>query len=226
MKKFIEIEGIKYQVDPEDETKALVDDKGEKVLYEEPVDPEPPKDDKPVEPPKSDDSDDPEKLKMQEEIDRLNRENDERETKAKQDKADALEKQGEYKKLYTESKAELDKVRGELAKAKELGEKDKALLKELLSQMMSQIQPEKQSLVPQGSGYREGIKYIMVNHKHLGVSLVTKGGKVPKNDETPTDEQKLVDDKKRFQELHEKAKTGTGLTPQEQREMSELSRKI
>ena len=227
MQKFIEIEGTKYQVDPEDNTKPLVDENGDKVLYKEEPEPptEPPKDDDPVDPPKDDEGSDPEKLKLQEEVKRLNAQNDERERLAEQEKKDALEKQGKYEELYNTTTAELEKTRGELTRERELREKDKELLKEVLDDMLAQIPPEKQSLVPDSS-YRERIKYIKSNQKRLGVNLVKKGEKIPGNDQPPTEEQKKIADRKRFEELQNKARAGEKLSFAEEDEMARLAKLI
>ena len=227
MQKFIEIEGTKYQVDPEDNTKPLVDENGDKVLYKEEPEPptEPPKDDDPVDPPKDDKGSDPEKLKLQEEVKRLNAQNEERERKAEQEKREALEKQGQFEQLYKDGQAELEKVRGELTKERELNDKNKELLKEVLDEMIAQIAPDKQTLIPEGS-LRQRIKYIKSNHKHLGVNLFKKGEKIPDNDQPPTDEQKKIADKKRFQELQDKARGGEKLSFAEDDEMARLGKLI
>ena len=228
--KYIEIDGVKYQVDPNDPTKALEVD-GEKVLYveEAPVDPP-----KPVDPPAPNPSPvdydkltdeeitemaktDPALAKMIRDNRKLKEDATEAERLAEEERKETLRKNGEFQTLANEADADREKMRGEKAESDALLDKYKGTVGEILGDMMSQIPDDKKSLIPKGSP-RKQIEYIKENAKFLGVSVIKKGSHVPKNEEEPdlNDEGKL---RKEFQELIDKET----LSPTETKRMNELS---
>tara|TARA_R100001086_G_scaffold186320_1_gene104419 strand:- start:178 stop:906 length:729 start_codon:yes stop_codon:yes gene_type:complete len=230
---YIEIDGVKYKVDPNDSSKPLLDENGEKVLYEEPKPQDPPKPNPtptPALPKWSEDmseedldklaEDDPALAKMIRENRKLKEDAEAREAEAAEEHRKQLEKNGEFKQLADEADAERKEAVREKNEAVALLDKYKSTVSMIRDKMFEQIPQEKQSLVPQGSA-RKQIEYILANAKHLGVSVIAKGSNVPKNNEEPPldDEQK---DRKRFQELLDKDE----LTRSESTEMSELSTKI
>ena len=169
---FIEIDGVKYKVDPEDSTKPLLDEKGEKVLYVEDEPQANPTPDPTPEPEPEPTGTDPEKLKLQQKVKDFETAEQERKEKAEKDRHDALAKQGKFEDLVKEKQAELDKVKAELKKTRQLADKDKAVLKQVLDSMTAQIPEDKRTLIPSGA-YRVQIKYIIaVSYTHL--TLPTK----------------------------------------------------
>lgn len=227
--KYIEIDGVKYQVDPNDPSKPLIGDNGEKVLF---VESEPPAPTPPVDtPPKwsEDMSDedlealaktDPALARLIREKRKLAEDADAAAQAAAEDHRKQLEKNGEFQQLAKEADDDRKEAVRKMNENNAILDKYKSTVSMIRDKMFEQIPAEKQSLVPTGSA-RKQIEYILANAKHLGVSVISKGSQVPKNDDKPPvdDEQK---DRTRFQELLDKDQ----LTPSESREMSELSTKI
>lgn len=232
--KYIEIDGVKYKVDPNEPTKPLLDSDGNKVLYEEekpPTPPEPPKPPANDPPPKwsEDMSDedleklaksDPALARLIREKRKLKEEADAAAEKAAEDHRKQLEKNGEFQQLAKEADDERKEALRKLSENNAILDKYKATVSMIRDKMFDQIPQEKQSLVPTGSA-RKQIEYILANAKHLGVSVIAKGSNVPKNgDEPPIDDE--AKDRKEFQELLDKDQ----LTRTETIRMSELSSKI
>ena len=226
--KYIEIDGIKYQIDPNDPTKALEVD-GVKVLYvEEPVE-VPPVVPAPVVPKVSENMTDEqieELAKSDPALAKILRENKALRTtaeatasQAEADKKAEMEKNGQFQELAAQADREKDIAVQKQKEAEALLEKYKTTVNTIKDNMMSQIAADKQSLVPEGSAGKQ-IEYILANSKHLGVSITSKGSPVPKNEDAPIDDEGT--DRKRFDELFEK----DDLTRQEQAELNELSRKV
>lgn len=224
--KYIEIDGVRYKVDPNDSTKPLMVD-GQMVKYEEEA-PEPiPPTTTPVKVHDNMSDDEIEALaKTDPALARILRDNKrlkEDKVKAEADAAQArkaeMEKNGEFQKLAEEAERDRDKAISEKNEALAMLEKYKTTVNTIRDNMMSQIAPEKQSLVPEGSA-RKQIEYILANAQHLGVSIIAKGSPVPKNTDEPKDDEGR--DRKRFAELMEK----DNLTRNEQNELNDLSKKI
>ena len=193
MKKFIEIDGVKYKIDPTDETKALLDDKGEKIPYVEKSQVDPPKD--PVDPPKPTDQSleelaktNPEVARMLQEKKQLEDDKQKKDIEAEKERKEQLEKNGEFQVLAKEADERATKSEAEQAKQKAVLELQNDAFKKLRDGMVEQIPEDKKSLIPEVSA-RKQIDYIQANAKHLGVSILNKGGVVPKKDDPPLDEE-------------------------------------
>ncbi len=225
MKKYIEIDGVKYVIDPEDESKALLNDKGEKTVFIEETPPADPPQDPPVEPPIKGSLE--ERAKDDPELARLLKEKadaDEKvrlaNEKSEEDRKEQLRKNGEFQQLATEADEKRKEAEGKATEASYVLDKYKKTVEELRDAMVEQIQEDKRSLIPDGNA-RKQIDYIQKNAKFLGVSVVNKGGNVPNNeDKPPLDEEAKLN--KEFTELLAKEE----LTQTEKDRISELSRLI
>ena len=188
MPKFIEIDGAKYKIDPNDETKPLLDDKGEKILYVE----EKPKD--PVVPPKDPAPTDqslealaktnPEVARMLQDKKQLEEDKRKQDEATEKERKAQLEKNGEFQILAQEAETKREASEAKQAEQAEVLKKQNDAFKDLRDDMVSQIPEDKRTLIPEVSA-RKQIDYIRANAKHLGVSILNKGGKVPDNGNNP-----------------------------------------
>lgn len=223
--KYIVIDGKKYKIDPNDESKPLMGTDGNPIPYEEEeVPPTPPK-------PKASDYDtmtdediaelaktDPALARLIREKKDLQEQAAERERKAAEERDEQLRKNGEWQKLAEEAEERRKKAEKDRDEATAVLDKYKGTVNTIRDEMLGQIPEDKRGLIPEGSA-RTQIDYIRKNAKFLGVSLVNKGGNVPPNtDEPPLDEEGKL--QKEFGELLAK----DNLTHREQERMGEVSR--
>jgi len=198
--KYIVIDGKKFKVDPADSTKALLDDAGNPVPYEEEVPPVPPSNKTLEELAKTD----PEVARLLKEKKDLEDEKAERERIAEEERQEALKKNGEFQKLAEEQTEKAKTYKKELDETVAVLGKYKSTVNEIRDEMLNQIPEDKKGLVPEDSAKNQ-IDYIRKNAKFLGVSLLVpnKGGDVPPNEDTPPldEEGKL---QKEFSELMRK----------------------
>lgn len=212
--KYIEIDGKKYKVDPQDSTKALLDADGNPVPYVEETPPGDPK-------PHTHEwkmANDPEYARIYNRNQELEEEARRKAEKEEEERQESLRKNGEFQKLAEEEAAKRKKAEEKQREAEAVLDKYKGTVTELRDEMLAQIPEDKRGLIPEGSA-RTQIDYIRKNAKFLGVSIVNKGAPIPNNgDQPPLDEEGKL--QKEFNELVAKE----NLTPKEQDRMSELSR--
>lgn len=192
--KFVEVDGQKYVADATDPTKPAVDDKGAKVPFVA-------KDDKGGEDKGGKGGSLEELAKTNPEIAKLlddKKKLEDSTAKALADAAkaaeDKAEKDGEWKTLAEQRKADLEKAQSDLAQKEEILGKYVTSTKAILKDVMETIPAEKRGLIPENFSPREKLEYITKNAKVLGASVNTKGGGIPPNDgdPAPTDEAKLA----------------------------------
>ena len=211
------IDGVKYKVDPQDNSKALLDSEGKPIPYVEPTPSPAPNPSK-----KSLDDlakEDPDVARLVAENKRLAEEQTERERKAEAERTEQLRKNGEFQKLADEAETRASNLKEKLSEANAIIDKYKGTVNEIRDEMVAQIPDDKKSLVPDGSA-KSQIEYIRKNAKFLGVSLLTKmGSDVPPNKETPP----LDEESKLRKEFHDLMAKGS-LTQTEQNRLTELSK--
>jgi hypothetical protein len=215
--KFIVIDGVKYKVDPNDSAKALLDAEGKMVLYVEevpPVDPE----NKNTHEYKM--KNDPDYARVWTRNQELEEAAEKKKLEDEEARTELLKKNGEFQTLAEEAIAKRKEAE-ELARNAAESLKDyKKTLNGLLDDMKSQIPEDKKSLIPTGNS-RTQIDYIRTNAKFLGVSIVSKGGNVPPNEDTPPlDEEGKLN--KEYTELLRKE----NLSFKEKERMGDLARMI
>lgn len=223
MENFIIIDGVKYAIDPNDSTKALLDADGKQVLYVEPK-----ADDKKVDLSKVTLEDlkqaNPDVAKALQEMEDLKASN----KKAEDDKAEAerkaLEDQGKWQDIAKTEEDKRKKAEADLLKANELLEKNQGTIKTILDATLKDIPEEKRALIPADYSPRRKLEYITENAKILGVNIspANKGGKVDKND----DDLNLDEESKITKEYEELLKKGSTRTPVENQLLIEKAQKI
>ena len=229
MKKFIEIEGVKYKIDPDDETKPLLDDKGEKIPYveEKPVAPVvPPKD--PAPPDQSLEAlakTNPEVARMLQEKKELEEDKRKQDEAAEIERKAQLEKNGEFQILAKESDDKRITSEAKQTEQTEIIKKQNDAFKGLRDDMVSQIPEDKRTLIPEVSA-RKQIDYIRANAKHLGVSILNKGGAIPNNgNNPPLDEEGELT--KRFNEYLKRSEDHPeSMTIRDKDDMLDIGRKL
>jgi len=223
MKDFIVIDGVKYKIDPNDETKALLDDKGEKILYVE------------------DKGDDKNKVDLSKfSLDELKKANPDvakalleaEQIKADKAKADSEKEeadrkakadQGKWQELAEEETKKRKQAEADSAKDKDILEKYKGTVNGILEETLKSIPEDKRGLIPSDYSPRKKLEYINSNAKTLGITIGgVKGGAIPPN-ETDVN---LDDESKAQKEYDELLKKGVGRTPIENDQMLALAKKI
>ena len=218
MKKFIAIDGVKYKVDPNDDTKALLDGEGKPVPY--------------VEEPALDLSKvsledlkkaNPEIAKafnllddLQKKQEDIVKEREEAERKAKED-------QGKWQEIADDERKKRTEAENIAKKNEEVLGKYKATVNTILEDTLKTIPEDKRSLIPSDYSPRKKLEYITANAKTLGVTANNdKGGNIPPNDkDINLDEESKV--QKEYDELLKKGKDRTSI---ESKQMLELAKKI
>lgn len=226
---FVEVDGVKYQQDPDNEGEALEKD-GEKVPYVEKKD-----DDG-----GGDGGDEPEadasKMSM-EDLAKINPDV----AKAMKEKKDAVEalakkeedkteeekevakKAGKFQELYEGSEKENTKLKTQVDDKDKLLGKYKQSVQSILDETVKTIPKDKQQLIPEGFSPRQKLEYITQNANLLGATVTKKiGDKIDESDTTPAggDEEKIVN------ELDELIKKGGTRTEAEGERMTKLSRDL
>lgn len=229
MKKYIEIDGVKYQIDPNDETKALLDDKEEKIPYVE-------DDDKDNDKDKDKDKIDLSKISLDElrkanpdiakalkdaedaksALDKFNKDKEDAERKAKAD-------QGKWQELAEEETNKRKEAEALATKSEEILNKYKSTVNGILEETIKTIPEDRRNLIPSDYSARKKLEYINNNAKTLGVVIGgKKGSQVPSNDkEINLDEESKV--QKDYDELLKKGKDRTQM---ETAQMIQLAKKL
>jgi hypothetical protein len=221
MEKFITIDGIKYQIDPNDNTKALMGADGKPVAY---VEPEGEKVDLSKFTLDQLKKANPEIAKAFQDLETLQGDK----TKAEKDKETAerkaLEDQGKWQDIANVEKTKREELEGKYTKSEEVLGKYKETVNVILDNTIKSIPEEKRALIPADYSPRKKLEYITNNANILGVNIspINKGTKIEKNDDTINldEESKLST---QFEELRLKGKSRT---PLETEQMLQLSKKI
>ena len=220
MEKFIVIDGVKYQIDPNDKTKALLGADGKPVAY---VEPEGEKVDlskfsledlKKANPDVAKAFSDLETLKG--EKTQAEKEKEEADQKAK---ADA----GKWQEIADDEKKKRVDLEAKFTKNEEVLGKYKETVTNILDNTLKSVPAEKLALIPADYSPRKKLEYITSNAKILGINMspANKGGEIPPNDETVNldEETKIA---KEYQDLVDKK----GRTPVEDAQMMALAKKL
>ncbi len=223
--KFIEIDGAKFQVDPNDETKAKMDADGKPVPF--------------VEEKKGDESDknkvdlskvsiedlrkaNPDIEKALKDVEDIKKAEEDRKKKEQEDNTKKLQEENKWKELYETEKEKNVVVTGDLTKANELLKNHQDTIKSILDNVLEKVPADKKNLIPKDYSPRKQLEYVTSNADIFGVNVtLQKGGGVPDNDKKVTldDESKLTE---RLEELRNK-KPRTYL---EDQEMLDTAKKI
>lgn len=222
MEDFIVIDGVKYKVDPNDKTKPLLDDKGEKVLY--------------VEDKKGGEKVDLSKFSL-EELKKANPDVAKALLEAEQIKADkakadaekeeaerkAKADQGKWQELAEEETKKRKEAEAQSAKDKDILDKYKGTVNGILEETLKSIPEDKRGLIPSDYSPRKKLEYINSNAKTLGITIGgVKGGAIPPHEVDVN----LDDESKAQKEYDELLKKGSARTPIENDQMLALAKKI
>jgi len=222
MEDFIVIEGVKYKVDPNDKTKALLDDKGEKILY--------------VEENKGGEKVDLSKFSL-DELKKANPDVAKALLEAEQIKADkakadsekeeadrkAKADQGKWQELAEEETRKRKEAEANSAKDKDILDKYKGTVNGILEETLKSIPEDKRGLIPSDYSPRKKLEYINSNAKTLGITIGgVKGGAIPPHEVDVN----LDDESKAQKEYDELLKKGSARTPIENDQMLALAKKI
>lgn len=232
--KFIEIDGEKFEVDPDDATKPKQVDGKNVPFKEEEKAPEETPEEKKIREAKEEAEkggksieelakDNPELQKILDANKKREADDKKAEEERKKKEEEEAEKKNEWKDLAGSRKTELE------AKTKELEQKEEILgkyvnsVKSVLKDVMATIPKENVGLIPDGFSPREKLEYITKNAKVLGAKITGSGGGVSPNDKDvqPTDEAKLqseIDDLRKKPELEK--------TKADHTKIFELSKKL
>lgn len=152
--------------------------------------------------------------KAEEENTKLKKEHEEAENKK-------LQENKQYQELADKYKTENEELKKQTENKKSLEE----TLENILTETMKSIPEEKQKLVPINFTVKEKLDYITANKSFLTVSNNTTGENLPKNnkDAAITDLDKM---KNSYDELMKVRKEKGYLDFKQQKELTELSRKI
>lgn len=227
MEKYIVIDGVKYVIDPDDKTKALLDDKGEKIPYTEDDDKDKDKDKDKVDLSKISldelrkanpdiakalqDAEDAKKA-----LEKINKDKEEADRKSKAD-------QGKWQELAEEETKKRREAEALATKSEEILNKYKSTINGILEETLKTIPEDKRGLIPKDFSARKKLDYINSNTKALGVTIGgKKGGEVPPNDkDINLDEESKV--QKEYDELLKKGKDRTQI---ETSQMLQLAKKL
>lgn len=228
MDKYIEIDGVKYEIDPNDKTKALLDDKGNPIPYTEEKKEDKKEDDKNkvdlskinLDELRKANPDIAKALKDAEDaknaLAKINKDNEEADRKSKAD-------QGKWQELAEEETKKRREAESNATKFEELLNKYKSTVNGILEETVKTIPEDRRNLIPSDYSARKKLEYINSNAKILGVTLGgKKGGEIPPNDkDINLDEESKV--QKSYDELLAKGKDRTDI---ETAQMLELAKKI
>lgn len=137
-------------------------------------------------------------------------------------KREAAEKTGEFERLYNEEKTSHETTKSEATKNKELLDKYKGTIDEILKSVVEKIPEDKRKLIPESFGNRQKLEYIQANAEWFGIGTVLNaGGKVPPNNEQPP-----VDEEAKLQKEYDELIAKQGRTHTDDIKLSELATKI
>lgn len=221
MDKYIVIDGVKYEIDPNDKTKAKLDADGKPILYKEP-------EGEKIDLSKVSLEDlkkaNPDVAKALQEAEQLKADK----AKADEEKAaadrKAKEDQGKWQDIADEEKRKRETAEGELKKSNDVLDKYKGTVNSILENTLKGVPEEKRALIPTDYSPRKKLEYITNNAKILGVNIspANKGGEVPPGDKDIN----LDEESKLAKEYDELLKKGKDRTPTETQHMIELAGKI
>lgn len=221
MEKYIVIDGVKYQIDPNDSTKALLGADGKPVLYVEPKEPEVDLSKVSLEDLKKANPDVAKALQEAEDIKakqaQAAKEKEEADRKAK-------EESGKWQDIADEERKKREALEGEHKKTQELLDKHQATINGILENTIKGIPEEKRGLIPSDYSPRKKLEYITNNASVLGINMSpsNKGGSVPPNDKDIN----LDEESKVTKEYDELLKKGKNRTMMETNKMMDLAKKI
>lgn len=216
---YIIIDGVKYKIDPSDSTKALLNDKGEKVIFEE-------DDNKNVDLSKISLDElkkvNPDVAKLITTAGDLEARMKKIEQEAEENDRKKKEEGGKWQELAEGETAKRKDAEDKARKSEEILGKYKETVNGILDTTLKSIPQDKQALIPQDYSSRKKLEYINNNAKLLGVTIGGgKGSEIPKNEDgVNLDEESKV--QKEYDELLKKENR----TSIENKQMLELSRKI
>jgi len=202
----VEIDGVKYEANPEKPEEALKDDKGELVKFVEPAPSETEEEKKAREKKEEDDKNlskksieelaktNPEVAKLLDDQRKAKEAEEKRIEKAKKDKDKKDEEDGKWEQLAKSRLDEIDQGKKELDQKKGVLEKYKTSIGSVLKSVTETIPEEKRGLVPADFSERQKLEYIIANAKILGATVTNVSKKIDKSDGTPilTDEGTLI----------------------------------
>jgi len=202
----VEIDGVKYEANPDKPEEALKDDKGELVKFEKPTPKETDEEKTAREKKEKDDEEiskktieelaktNPEVAKLLDDKRKDKEAEDKRIEKAKKDKEKKDEADGKWEELAKNRLGEIEDGKKELEQKKGVLEKYKTSIVSVLKSVMETIPEEKRGLVPADFSERQKLEYIIANAKILGATVTNVTKKIDKNDVTPilTDEGTLI----------------------------------
>lgn len=220
MDKFIVIDGVKYQIDPNDKTKALMDADGKPVPYVEP---------------KGDEVDlskfsledlkkaNPDVAKALNDLEDLKG----KQTQAEKDKEEAdrkaKEDAGKWQEIADDEKKKRVDLEAKFTKNEEVLSKYKETVTNILDNTLKSVPAEKLALIPADYSPRKKLEYITTNASILGINMspANKGGNIPPNEtDVNLDEESKI--AKEYQDLLDK-KNRTRI---EDAQMIELAKKL
>lgn len=223
MDKYIVIDGVKYEIDPNDKTKAKLDADGKPVPYVESKE-----DDKKIDLSKVSVEDlkkvNPEVAKAMEDLEVLKKQQED-DAKVKEEEArQKAEKDGDFKKLLDDSETKRKTAEDQLTKTTKILEDHQETIKTILEATLKDVPEDKIALIPKDYSPRKKLEYVTENAKILGINIspANKGGDVPPNDTKVN----LDDETKLTAEYDELLKKGATRTPIEKQKMIELAQKI
>jgi len=221
MEKYIVIDGVKYEIDPADKTKAKLDADGKMIPYKE------------SEGDKIDLSKfsledlkkaNPDVAKALQEAEDLKSKQAQAEKDKEEADRKAKEDAGKWQEIAEEEKRKRLEIEGNAKKSEEVLGKYKETVTSILDNTLKSIPEDKRALIPADYSPRKKLEYITNNAKILGVNMspANKGGDVPPNDkDINLDEESKVT--KEYEELLKKGKDRTLI---ETNQMIELAKKI
>lgn len=238
----VEIDGEKYQANPDKPEEALLDDKGEKIPFKKEEAPAETDEQKTAREAKEKLTVDIGKMSI-EEIAKSNpivaealkegKTAKEALVKAGVDAKAAEEKEaeekGEFKRLAEERATEIKILKSDATKKDEVLTKYKGSVEKILKEVESTIPDDKKTLIPEGFSPRQRLEYITQNATFLGAKTITNSGdgKTPKNEATPasTEEQKLAQEIDELQKKENKTPTELDTMSEKARQLKDLRAK-
>lgn len=222
MEKFIVIDGIKYEIDPNDKTKAKLDADGKPILYKEPEGEK-----NQIDLSKISIEDlkkaNPEVAKALQDLETLRGDKTKSEQEAEEAKRKALEEEGKWKEIADVEKSKREAIEGDFKKNEEVLAKHKETITKILDATLKDVPEEKKALIPKDYSPRKKLEYITENAKILGVNIspANKGGNVP-----PNEDQVNLDEESKLTKEFEELRTKKERTDSETSRMMELAKKI
>lgn len=202
MEKYIVIDGVKYQIDPNDKTKALMDADGKPVAYVE-------EEGNKVDLSKFTLDDlkkaNPDVAKAFNDLEEMRGKQTEAEKAKEETERKAKEDAGKWQEIADDEKKKRLDLEDKFTKNNEVLTKYKETVTSILDNTLKSIPEEKRALIPADYSPRKKLEYITNNAKILGVAMSpnNKGGNIPPNEvDVNLDEESKVT--KEYQDLVDK----------------------